>query len=151
MKGIGFVGLVLLGALAIAARSQEPSAVSQPKTIEKVPIKYTSPTSGQEMYIAYCGACHGKSGKGDGPAAPALKVAPPDLTELASKNNGKFPGDHVAHVLRFGVAAPAHGTKDMPIWGPLLGSLQGQTSENDALIQLRIANLTKYIESLQAK
>ena len=52
---------------------------------------------------------------------------------------------------RFGVDAPAHGTKEMPMWGPLLGSLQGHTSENEALIQLRIANLTKYIESLQAK
>jgi len=151
MKNIGFVAMVLFGAFAVAAGSQEPSAVSQPKTVEKVPIKYTSPTSGQEMYVSYCAACHGRSGKGDGPAAPALKVPPPDLTVLASKNNGKFPGDHVAHVLRFGVDAPAHGTKEMPMWGPLLGSLQGHTSENEALIQLRIANLTKYIESLQAK
>jgi mono/diheme cytochrome c family protein len=152
MKRMGFYGLVFFAAFALTAWSQEQSAgSSQKKTIEKVPIKHTSAASGQEMYMSYCAACHGKEGKGDGPAASALKEPPPDLTTLAKNNNGKFPAEHVAHILQFGAAAPAHGTKDMPIWGPLFGALHGRTSGNDALIQLRIANLSKYIESLQSK
>jgi mono/diheme cytochrome c family protein len=151
MKRIRYFALVFFAAPALIAWAQDQSTVSQPKTIKNVPIKYTSPTSGQEMYKSYCAACHGKTGKGDGPAASALKQPPPDLTALASNNNGKFPGDRVAHVLGFGVGVPAHGTKDMPIWGPLLGSLQGSSTTADALVQLRIANLTKYIESLQSK
>jgi hypothetical protein len=45
-------------------------------------------------------------------------------------------------------AISAHGTKDMPIWGNLFWHMsQGHSSE----VQLRVANLNKYIESLQAK
>jgi mono/diheme cytochrome c family protein len=36
----------------------------------------TSPSSGKEMFTSYCAPCHGKSGKGDGPAAAALKQPP---------------------------------------------------------------------------
>src|SRR5512137_2588513 len=121
MKRISFVGVILLlSFLGSAVRSQEPTpGTQQKKTIKKVPIKHTSAASGQEMYMSYCAACHGKDGKGDGPAASALKAPPPDLSALAKGNNGKFPSDHFAAVLRFGTPAPAHGTSDMPIWGPL--------------------------------
>jgi len=155
MKCMGFLVLFVLvffAAPALTVGSQEQTAaISEAKTIKDVPIKYTSPASGQEMYMSYCAVCHGKSGKGDGPAASALKQPPPDLTALGSKNKGKFPADYVAHVLRFGAEAPAHGTKDMPVWGPLLRSLGGNSRAADALVQLRIANLTNYIGSLQSK
>jgi len=72
----------------------------------------------------------------------------PDLTTLAQRNGGKFPADHVASVLRLGTPVPAHGTSDMPIWGPLFGSLNKAPG---AEVQGRIANLTQYLKSLQAK
>ncbi|HUI74174.1 MAG TPA: cytochrome c [Candidatus Acidoferrum sp.] len=152
MKRMGFIGLILFAAFAVTAWPQaQTEGTSQKKTVEKVPIKQTSAAAGQEMYVAYCAACHGKDGKGDGPAASELKQPPPDLTVLAKNNNGKFPADHVANVLRFGVETPAHGSKDMPTWGHLLSSLHGRITANDPMVQLRIANLTKYIESLQSK
>jgi mono/diheme cytochrome c family protein len=152
MKGISLVGAILLLSLGLAARSQEQTpGTQQKKTIKEVPIKPTAATSGEEMYGEYCAVCHGKAGKGDGPAAAALKQPPADLSALAKGNNGKFPTERVAAALRFGTETPAHGSKDMPVWGPLLGSLQGKTANSDAAIQLRIANLTKYIETLQSK
>jgi mono/diheme cytochrome c family protein len=151
MKWISFAGAILLLSLGTTARAQEPSpGTAQTKTIKKVPVKPTAAHSGEEMYGEYCAVCHGKAGKGDGPAASALKVAPADLTTLAKGNNGKFPSDHVAAVLRFGPSIPAHGTSEMPIWGSVFrassahGSQMGET-------QLRIFNLTKYVESLQVK
>lgn len=43
---------------------------------------------------------------------------------------------------------PAHGSKEMPVWGDLFwGMSQGHSSE----VQLRVTNLNKYVESLQAK
>jgi mono/diheme cytochrome c family protein len=125
-------------------------ARTQEKKIEKAPMKPTSAASGEQMYKEYCAVCHGRTGKGDGPAVEALKVPPPDLTMLARNNGGKYPADHVQAVLRLGVAGTAHGTKDMPIWGSVLGSSEA-TKQDPAMVQLRIFNLTKHIESMQTK
>ena len=116
--------------------------------VKHVPIKPTSAASGSEMYKSYCAAFHGTDGKGNGPAAPALKVPPPDLTLLAQKNSGKYPALHVTAILRGEEVLAAHGSKDMPIWGHLFWSISGG---HQAEVQQRIANLNQYIESLQKK
>jgi len=138
--------LVLPLALAVAGLAVAQD--NQEKVVKKGPITPTSPASGQEMYTQYCAACHGKAGKGDGPAASALKEAPADLSTLAKRHEGKFPEDYVRSVLRFGVKAPAHGTSDMPTWGPLLSAV---SHSDPAQIELRISNLIRYLKTLQAK
>jgi len=121
-------------------------AESQQRQIKYVPVKPTSPASAQEMYTAYCAVCHGKDGKGNGPAAGALRVAPPDLTILARKNENNYPYDRVKSAIVGDVRLPSHGSKDMPVWGELFwGMSQGHSSE----VQLRVNNLDKYIESMQ--
>ncbi len=122
-------------------------AYGQKKEVKKEPIGMTSPASGSEMFNSYCAPCHGKDATGNGPAATALKDPPANLTQLAKKNGGKFPADHVASVLRSGVAG-AHGSTDMPVWGPLFSRV---SSKDDAIVQMRIANLIHYLESLQIK
>lgn len=152
VKGLATRTGVSLFALLFATVTLTLAQQSQ-TTIKKTPIRRTSPASGEEMFNAYCAVCHGKSAKGDGPAAAELKVPPADLTTLAQRHAGKFPADYVVTVLRNGVQeAKAHGSKDMPIWGPLLGSIGGGTTSRVASpeINLRIQNLTRYIESLQA-
>jgi mono/diheme cytochrome c family protein len=49
------LALVLLILLAILATAQKP-------IVKQVPCPKTSPTSGQEMYVAYCASCHGRDG-----------------------------------------------------------------------------------------
>ena len=131
----------LLAAFVIVAAAQKP-------VVKKVPAAQTSAASGKEMYVSYCASCHGVAGKGDGPAVAALKVAPPDLTTLSHRNQGKFPGAHVAQSIKGDMTMPAHGSKEMPVWGPVFSSLN---KGDQALVQLRISNLTKYIEAMQAK
>ena len=108
--------------------------------------KSPPPKSGAGTYKEYCAVCHGKTGKGDGPAASALKVRPPDLSALARRHGGKFPDAYVANVLRNGVNVDAHGTAEMPIWGPLFLSID---SSYQSQFELRITSLTNYIKSLQ--
>jgi mono/diheme cytochrome c family protein len=110
--------------------------------------KSPSAKQGALTYKQYCAVCHGSAGKGDGPAASALKVRPPDLTTLARRHGGKFPDAYVSSVLRNGVKMDAHGTPEMPIWGPLFlaldSSFQSETNR-------RIAGLAAYLKSLQTK
>ena len=130
-------------ALAIAAGAQD-----QATQIKHGTAPETSPASGREMFNNYCATCHGRDAKGDGPAAAALKVAPADLTLLAKKNNGKYPSMRVTTVLNGQADLAAHGNKEMPVWGPVFFRMsQGHQGE----VVQRIANLNRYVESLQAK
>ena len=123
-------------------------SVAQKTKIIDVPARHTSANSGKQMFKAYCAACHGKGGKGDGPVAAALKVPPTDLTVLARQNKGKFPSIQVAKAITGEAGLSAHGSKEMPIWGPVFMSMSHQ-HESEA--HLRVANLTEYIKSLQQK
>ena len=122
--------------------------VAQKPTVLKVPAPPTPANSGKQMFEAYCAACHGRGGKGDGPAAAALKVRPADLTGLTGRNNGKFPSLQVAKTITGQAGTPAHGSREMPIWGPVFMSLSHQ---HESEVRLRVANLTEYIKSLQQK
>jgi mono/diheme cytochrome c family protein len=73
--------------------------------------------SGKLEYFSSCGACHGSDGKGAGPIASQLKVVPPDLTQLAKRNGGKFSLNAVYEKINGSQEVKAHGTRDMPIWG----------------------------------
>jgi mono/diheme cytochrome c family protein len=97
---------------------QETGPGAPEARLNKRPVRYTPPSSGKAMYLAYCASCHGKDGKGDGPAASAMKISPTDLTELTAKNGGIFPENHIAQTIRGDSNTPSHGSKDMPVWGP---------------------------------
>jgi mono/diheme cytochrome c family protein len=103
---------------------------------------------GPALYAAYCAVCHGKEGKGDGPMAKALKTAPPDLTRLGARNGGKFPMERVQKIIASKEQVPAgHGTRQMPVWGPIFS----QIAWDQDLGQIRVYNLAKYLEKIQAK
>ena len=137
------IASLLFCIVAVLAYGQD-----QKPTVKHAAAPVTSPQSGKEMFQAYCASCHGSSGKGDGPAAAALNTRPVDLTALSKNNGGKFPADRVASILGGQASVTAHGNRDMPVWGPVFWNMsQGHESE----VRQRIANLTHYIESLQAK
>jgi mono/diheme cytochrome c family protein len=134
-------------ATAATAAGVSPNDQSNSKTVTITAGK-TSPTSGKQMFTSYCASCHGVNAKGDGPMAAALKTQPANLTLLSKNNGGAFPANHVATVLRFGSPVQSHGTVDMPVWGPALGNMNEVTPLER---QLRISNLSRYLESIQAK
>jgi mono/diheme cytochrome c family protein len=101
---------------------------------------------GSDSFALYCASCHGSGGRGDGPVAAALVTRPSDLTRLSANNNGAYPRDAVrAFVTGAGRVPAAHGTTEMPIWGPMFRAF-----ESDARVRVRIDNLVAHIEKLQA-
>jgi mono/diheme cytochrome c family protein len=138
--------LLVTAVAAVLAASLSFADQSQSKVV--IPVNKTSPTDGKQMYASYCAPCHGVDGKGNGPAASSLKARPTDLTELQKDNHGKFPDTHIVAILQFGADVPAHGSATMPIWGPILGTMN---RSNDQEKQLRISNLSRYLESIQAR
>ncbi len=135
------LGLLLIG--IGAALAQEP-----PTTMKKVPVHATQSITGKDLYQEYCAVCHGPAGKGDGPAAGALKAPLPDLTQISRKNGGKFPELRVQHIINGEADVPAaHGSKDMPIWGYIFRHM----GANPDIGNVRVHNLMMYIEEIQAK
>lgn len=125
-------------------------ATAQQVEIKNVPINYVSPADGEQMYANYCAACHGKDGRGAGPAASALKSAPTDLSMLAKHNDGKFPAMHVKQVILGDAAlSPSHGSKDMPVWRGLFYSMCRGSNMEEAEAHQRAVNLTAYVGTLQ--
>lgn len=135
---IRFVFIALV-ALTLSAGS----AFAQVK-IEQAPIKNVNAADAKGMFDSYCAVCHGKDGKGLGPAAKALTKAPADLTRVNARNGGQFPDVRVRRYIEGLDEVPAHGTRDMPMWGSLFNSLNRDTA------QLRIAALADYIKGMQA-
>lgn len=102
---------------------------------------------GADLFRAHCAACHGEDAKGHGPLAPALKTRPPDLTVLAKNNNGDFPSAHVRKVIVGDDVLISHGSREMPIWGPIFHQIESDQDFGN----VRVENLVKYLQSIQQK
>jgi mono/diheme cytochrome c family protein len=131
--------LLVAGFAVIPAEGQKTSPRTSPLVIESM--------YGPDLYRHYCATCHGGDGKGNGPAAAALKVPPPDLTLLARRRSGVFPVRDVEAIVRGGTRVTAHGSDVMPVWGPIFYALD----PSDARAKARISSLVAHIESIQQK
>ena len=133
---------VVFFSLAAAFYGAQAQTVASP-----ISPPYTPAESGRDMFKAYCASCHGANGVGNGPAAAGLKTRPTDLTHLARHNHGVFPSAEVTNTIERGTTT-AHGSSEMPVWGPGLNRVSGHDQE---VTTLRIQNLVRFIESLQKK
>jgi mono/diheme cytochrome c family protein len=125
-------------------------ATAQSKSSDKQAdsVRLIDSIQGPNLYKAYCAVCHGPNAKGDGPMAKSLKTAPSDLTRISARNNGMFPIAKVRRII--GGEEPlaaGHGTRDMPVWGPIFS----QVAWDQDLGRVRVDNLARYLETLQAK
>ena len=125
------------------------SSEAQQRQVQRTDAPYTAPTDGPGMYRTYCAVCHGVRGKGDGPAAPAMKSKVTDLTVLTKSNKGKFPEDRVYTSIAGDINIPAHGAQDMPTWGYVFKRISGSTDEREAVIRLK--TLTNYVKNMQER
>lgn len=106
-------------------------------------------TSGQQEYQTYCATCHGEKGKGDGPMADILTVAPADLTQLRKKNDGEFPFWRVYKVIDGRDIVRGHGARNMPVWGAEFLMEEGGSYLDEDRVIGRILALVYYLQSIQ--
>ena len=121
------VALLAAGVFAIGVEGARPDPATAP---------------GESLYRRYCAACHGTSGRGDGPAAAGLCPPPSDLTrtqsgipELMRQIDGRR-------------SIGAHGTAAMPVWGEVFEqSLIGEPNRRRTALHA-VQTLADYIRRL---
>lgn len=120
---------------------------------------------GKAEFQSSCASCHGADAKGKGPVSDQLKIPPPDLTMLARNNNGVFPTNDVSATLYGSKTVPAHGTREMPIWGerfnPIVGlphsvdpaywKLAGPEQSPEVVVRKRVLAVIDYLSRIQQK
>ena len=111
---------------------------------------------GKREYQANCAGCHGASGKGDGPYNAFLNKSSSNLTVLAKNNGGVFPMARVYEVIDGRQEVPAHGKRDMLIWGADYAVKAAEyyvdvPYDPESYVRARILALIEYINRLQAK
>jgi len=134
--GLGIVVMwwTLLG-MALAAEQQQ-----SPGEVVRV---------GHHYFVRYCSACHGVEGRGDGPAASALRTPPADLTRIAQRRGGHFPVAEIVAYIDGRSSVPAHGRREMPVWGERFGEIVGRDALGEAVVQSHLWFLIEYLQAIQ--
>jgi hypothetical protein len=88
-------------------------------------------------------------GRGDGAAAPALRMPPADLTRIAQRRGGSFPVAEIAALIDGRTIVPAHGSREMPIWGERFGEMGGGGSIGEEVVRGNLLVLMEYLQSIQ--
>lgn len=104
---------------------------------------------GAVFYREACASCHGIGGRGEGPAAAALKVPPTDLTTLTQRYGGTFPREALIEIIAGERQLAAHGSREMPVWSQRFGPHNGATAVAALYARRQLEALVTYIETLQ--
>ncbi len=103
---------------------------------------------GPDLFRAHCAPCHGSDGKGGGPVAAALKTKPADLTILAKTNGWEFTTERIQKFISGDdPSLVSHGTREMPIWGPIFHQIE----EDQDFGNVRLQNLIEYLRTIQQR
>jgi len=134
---LSLIVAVLTGVLLAPGRLAAQSRKSAPSSDDQFPPLIRS-TKGADLFRAYCASCHGTDGQGHGPAA--------DLTLIARRNGGEFPVDRIRRIITGDHVIASHGSREMPVWGPIFHQVETDIDRGN----VRMENLIKYLESIQA-
>jgi mono/diheme cytochrome c family protein len=104
---------------------------------------------GKLIYAVRCASCHGIQGTGDGPAAPGMRVAPPDLTKISERAGGAFPSPRIIEVIMYGGNIAAHGSETMPVWGRVFSDEGGRGRAGGLHSRRAVLALKRYLETIQ--
>lgn len=104
--------------------------------------------SGADLYAQLCASCHGPEGRGDGPVAATLSTPPADLTRITA-NHGEFSEMDLFDTVDGRAIIPAHGSREMPVWGYELEARTPEDMPGRAGAQEMLALIIDYLRTLQ--
>ncbi len=108
-------------------------------------------STGRLLFAAYCSACHGAEGQGNGPVAAALRTPPAELTRIAARAGGTFDAAKVASFIDGRTRIEAHGEREMPVWGRLYDDHnQSIMSDETLLSPAMIFYIVEYLRTIQS-
>src|SRR5271157_1332510 len=85
-----------------------------------------------------------------GNAPAASEASPPqDLTRIAKRHGGRLPAGEIAAYIDGRTMISAHGTREMPVWGRILGEKVAEGTTEDEVARGRIDALVAYLMSIQ--
>ena len=132
--------LILFVVLSIGSVSSSLATPDRPLSDEDDP--------GRFLFRVHCVSCHGSEGRGDGAMRKVLTIAPSDLTAISERHDGDFPTDLVTEIIDGRRSLPAHGAREMPVWGITFQTLDLDTNQEPE-VERRIQDLVAYLESIQ--
>ncbi|MEM6589614.1 MAG: c-type cytochrome [Pseudomonadota bacterium] len=105
---------------------------------------------GAQFYAQNCVACHGVTGKGDGPEAERQVLRLPDLTNISGRNGGEFPQARVMSYI-WGDPDNDHLERVMPSFGGRMADDLVPVEIDGILTPTprQLAGLYFYMESIQ--
>ena len=95
--------VALVAALACGSKEESPASGANAGSGSVASKTATAkPGRGRDLYKANCVACHGESGKGDGPGAGVLKPPPRDHTDATYMST--LSDQEIGDIIRMGGA-----------------------------------------------
>jgi len=135
------VGLWTIAALSVAATGALAGAADD----EQIQV-------GKAQFTKYCATCHGPSGTGtDGIASRLFTKPPANLTLLAKNDGGVFPMSEVIGIVKGDQKIDAHGSREMPVWGDILGKPLSDGMYGQDAADAKLITIGKYLETIQVK
>ena len=132
--------LPCLFAAAVLALVPVGVAAADPPGIKWIAAPHVDSVNGDAIYAAYCAACHGPTGRGNGPAVKYLEVQVPDLTRICERD------EHfsLAHV-KFHIIERQSLQPTMADWKQVLRN----NYTSDSFAEIALYNLIAHVEHLQ--
>jgi len=128
---------IALGILSTSGSAQTTANPAATAAVER----------GRVLFDQHCALCHGKGGKGDGPAASTMTRRPTNVT-LMQKRHGAFFAAQAESAIRGTDPVVAHGAPGMMLWGAIF---RANARGDEAAVDARVRDLLAFMESIQEK
>ncbi len=139
------IAFALIGIFFFPFKARSTDDKTRQSADPKMQLIYS--LKGADLFRVYCASCHGREGRGDGPVAAALNSKVPDLTTIENRRGGIFPEKWLRELIGGDQSVLAHGTREMPIWGPIFHQIENDHDYGE----VRMQNLIGYLRSIQQK